>query len=178
VRFPRPPGRYQRRVRQPGHGERDRPGAEPDPHHPQPRDPGRALGPGPGGGFRLGRRQDRIRRGAGSGMSCPAVRASSARWASVAAGRSAERSGVNRCPGCRRRNSASAVTARWRWTRVAASQSARSATTRLNMVIPPWVVIFKIRTHWSHLQRKHFARRSEELWSYPLFWAKRQDLPG
>src|SRR5580704_8339851 len=60
-------------------------------------------------------------------MSGPVVRVSSARWASVAAGGSAERSGVNRWPGCRRRSSASAATARWRWARVAASQWARSA---------------------------------------------------
>ena len=45
VQIPRRPGTRQRRVRQPGRGERDHPGAEPGPHHAQSRDPRRGTRP-------------------------------------------------------------------------------------------------------------------------------------
>ena len=52
----------------------------------------------------------------------------------VAGSGSAERSGEKYWPGWRRRSSASAATASWRWARVAGSQSARSAIVWANTV--------------------------------------------
>ena len=71
----------------------------------------------------------RVRRGLRHGRPPTCVRpyVPQPRWLSVVGSGSAERSGGKCWPGWRRRSSASAVTARWRWARVAASQSARSA---------------------------------------------------
>ena len=64
----------------------------------------------------------------------PRVRVRSLRWAAGAGSGSAERSGAKYWPGWRRRSSASAATASWRWARVALSQSARSAIVWANTV--------------------------------------------